>query len=205
MARKSIRNAGETAITDIGIGEGNMDPAISTAPTPLHADIGATARDLAQHNFAISTAPTRLRADLIGRARDLAQHNFAARVPAYDREAAFPAEDFIDLHRAGLLSTAVPLEYGGAGIGPYRGKVLTLWLMTKEIAKADLSLARCWEGHCNSMVLIGGLADHAQKKRWFGGVVDAGEIWVAWSGEPQARASVEKMGFGTTTTKVDGG
>jgi alkylation response protein AidB-like acyl-CoA dehydrogenase len=176
--KTSIRNAGETAILEIGVGEGNMNPA--TAPTPLHAD-------------------------LIARARDLAQHNFAARVPAYDREAAFPAEDFDDLRRAGLLTTAIPSEYGGAGIGPNRGNVLTLWMMTKEIAKADLSLARCWEGHCNSMVLIDGMAHDAQKLRWFRGVVNAGEIWVAWSGEPQARASVEKTGFGTTTSRVDGG
>src|SRR5438045_2791299 len=77
--------------------------------------------------------------------------------------------------------------------------------MTKEFAKVDLSLARCWEGHCNSMVLIDGMGTPQQKERWFPGVVNKGEIWVAWSGEPQARASVEKIGFGTTTTKVDGG
>src|ERR1700739_3657965 len=135
-------------------------------------------------NSASSIAPTASRQDLIDCARELAQRPFALRASAYDLEAAFPAEDFDDLRRAGLLSTAIPVEYGGAGIGPHRGNVLTLWLMTKEIAKTDLSLARCWEGHCNSMVLIDGMANDAQKLRWFRGVVNAGEIWVAWSGEP---------------------
>jgi alkylation response protein AidB-like acyl-CoA dehydrogenase len=32
-----------------------------------------------------------------------------------------------------------------------------------------------------------------------------GEIWVAWSGEPQVRAASDTFSFGTTTTKVDGG
>ena len=45
----------------------------------------------------------------------------------------------------------MPREYGGLGLGPYRGDVFTLWMMTKEVAKADLSLARCWEGHANSL------------------------------------------------------
>jgi alkylation response protein AidB-like acyl-CoA dehydrogenase len=103
------------------------------------------------------------------------------------------------------LNAAIPFEYGGLGLGPYRGNILTLWLMTKEIAKADLALARCWEGHVNSLVLIDGLGTEQQKEHWFGHVVRDGETWVAWSGEPQARASSEKLSFGTITRKVEGG
>src|SRR6476620_1599954 len=143
--------------------------------------------------------------ELVSRARELAQQKFASRAAAYDREAAFPAEDFTDLHLAGLLSTAIPEDFGGLGLGPYQGNVMTLWLMTKEFAKVDLSLARCWEGHCNSMVLIAGMGTEEQKQRWFSGVIDRGETWVAWSGEPQARASSEKLAFGTTTTRVENG
>ncbi len=143
--------------------------------------------------------------ELVSAVRDLARNKFAARAAAYDREAAFPREDFTDLADAGLLGAVIPREYGGLGLGPYRGDVFTLWLVTKEIAKADLSLARCWEGHMNSLVLLDGMATDAQKERWFNGVVQNGETWVAWSGEPQARASSEKAAFGTTTTRVEGG
>src|SRR5437867_8226196 len=128
-------------------------------------------------NSATSVSLNQSRQDLIASARDLAQCRFAPRASAYDRDATFPVEDFRDLYSAGLLKTVIPSEYGGFGLGPHRGNVLTLWLMTKEFAKADLSLARCWEGHCNSMALIDGIATDAQKERWFGGVVSSGETW----------------------------
>src|SRR3989442_5647260 len=95
---------------------------------------------------------------LINRVRDLARDRFVRRAPQYDRSATFPAEDFEDLFHEGLNAAAVPVEHGGLGLGPYKGDVFTLWMMTKELAKADLSLARCWEGHINSLVLIDGMA-----------------------------------------------
>jgi alkylation response protein AidB-like acyl-CoA dehydrogenase len=143
--------------------------------------------------------------DLIDRMRGLARENFAARAARYDETATFPAEDFDDIFRAGLQAPVVPKQHGGLGLGPYRGDVFTLWMMTKEIAKVDLSLARCWEGHCNSLVLLDGMANDEQRARWFAGVVERGEKWVAWSGEPQARKPGETARFGTTVEKVDGG
>ena len=143
--------------------------------------------------------------DLIDRVSVLAREKFAPRAAEYDRTATFPAEDFDDLFRAGLLAPVVPKEQGGYGLGPYTGDVFTLWMMTKEIARADLSLARCWEGHVNSLVLLDGMSTEEQKTRWFKGVVERGEKWVAWSGEPQARKPDEPIRFGTTVQKVDGG
>jgi alkylation response protein AidB-like acyl-CoA dehydrogenase len=143
--------------------------------------------------------------ELILRARQLAQEKFAGRAAAYDRSASFPLENFDDLFHSGLHALAVPKEHGGLGLGPYRGDVFTLWMITKEFAKVDLSLARCWEGHINSLVLLDGIGTEKQKTRWFDGVVKQGETWVAWSGEPQARARSQTSQFGTTTEKVEGG
>ncbi len=145
---------------------------------------------------------------LIGRAARLARERFAPRAAGYDRAAAFPAEDFEDLFAAGLNAPTVPEEHGGLGLGPLRGDAFTLWMMTKELAKADLSLARCWEGHANSLLLLDAVASEEQQARWFRGVVERGEKWVVWSGEPQARAPGEARfagGFGTTLTAVEGG
>jgi alkylation response protein AidB-like acyl-CoA dehydrogenase len=142
---------------------------------------------------------------LIERAAELARERFAPRAAFYDQTATFPAEDFADLFEAGLLAPVVPPEYGGLGLGPYRGDVFTLWMMTKELAKADLSLARCWEGHVNSLVLLDGMATPEQKAAWFGGVVERGDKWVAWSGEPQSRAPGETVRFGTRVERVEGG
>lgn len=143
--------------------------------------------------------------ELINRVRTLAREKFAPRAAEYDRTATFPAEDFEDLFHAGLHAPVIPQEYGGLGLGPYGGDVFTLWMMTKEIAKADLSLARCWEGHVNSLVLLDGMAGEEQRARWFKGVVERGDKWVAWSGEPQARKPGEPVRFGTTVERVDGG
>jgi alkylation response protein AidB-like acyl-CoA dehydrogenase len=143
--------------------------------------------------------------ELVQRVSVLAREKFAPRAADYDRTATFPAEDFEDLFSAGLHAPVIPREYGGLGLGPYRGDVFTLWMMTKEIAKADLSLARCWEGHVNSLVLLDGMGNAEQRARWFEGVVERGDKWVAWSGEPQARKPQESVRFGTTVEKVDGG
>ena len=96
----------------------------------------------------------------------------------------FPFDSFKLLHQEGLLGASVPGEYGGLGYGPVQGRPQSLWLLTKEVAATDLSLARCWEGHHNACCLIDGLADEKQKKRFFKGIVDDGHIWAAWSGEP---------------------
>src|SRR5260370_795218 len=114
-------------------------------------------------------------------------------------------QDFEDLHRAALLGSAIPLEDSGLGLGPSRGNVFALCMATNAITKADLSLARCWGAHTNSMVLLDGMANAAQKALWFEGVVERGEKWVAWSGEPQARAPGETSQFGTYIEKVDAG
>lgn len=142
---------------------------------------------------------------LIDRFSVLARENFAPRAAYYDQTATFPGEDFQDLFSAGLNAPTVGKEYGGLGLGPHRGDAFTLWMITKQIAKADLSLARCWEGHANSLVLLDGIASEAQKALWFEGVVQRGDKWVAWSGEPQSRAPGEVLNFGTNVESVDDG
>ncbi len=149
-----------------------------------------------------SPAPPRSR--LVERIRELAQTVFAARAGAYDEAAKFPAEDFQDLYAASLHAPCVPSAYGGLGLGP-GCESYTLWQMTIELARADMSLARCWEGHVNSQVLIAALASEEQKRRWFEGIVAKGEIWVAWSGEPQTSVPGQKSTFGTSLEKVPGG
>jgi alkylation response protein AidB-like acyl-CoA dehydrogenase len=140
----------------------------------------------------------------VARIAGLARGKFAARADGYDQAAAFPAEDFADLFRAGLHAPCVPEAYGGLGLGPGRS-TFNLWMMTKELARADMSLARCWEGHVNSQVLISALANDEQKARWFEGIVNRGDIWVAWSGEPQSKVPGQASNFGTRLRKVDGG
>ncbi len=140
----------------------------------------------------------------VERIRDLAAGLFAGRADAYDAAAEFPQQDFDDLYRASLHAPCVPKCHGGLGLGPGQD-AHTLWLMTIELARANMSLARCWEGHANSQLLIAALGSNEQKERWFEGVVSRGEIWVAWSGEPQASVPGQKTAFGTSLERVPGG
>lgn len=137
--------------------------------------------------------------------RELATKRFAPRADSYDQTMTFPHEDFEDLFRAGFLGVAVPKEFGGLGLGPRRREALTLWALTHELARADLSLARCWESHVNAVAMLDGMATPDQRSRWFDGIIKRGALWGAWGGEPQVRAPGEVTPFGTTTTKVDGG
>lgn len=145
-------------------------------------------------------SPQRMLESIAGLARD----RFSRRAAGYDRTATFPAEDFADLVSAGLHAPAVPVEFGGQGLGRDRG-LYSLWMMTKELAKADMSLARCWEGHVNSQMLIGGLGTPEQQRRWFAGIVEQGQLWVSWSGEPQSPTPEQKRHVGTTIEQVSGG
>jgi alkylation response protein AidB-like acyl-CoA dehydrogenase len=142
--------------------------------------------------------------ELVTAAEDLARERFTSRADRYDRAAAFPREDFDDLFRAGLFAPAVPQSHGGLGLGVCGG-LFTLWMITRALAKADMSLARCWEGHVNSQVLLTVLADDHQLSRWCEGIVERGEAWVAWSGEPQSRVPGQAAPFGTTVREVPGG
>jgi alkylation response protein AidB-like acyl-CoA dehydrogenase len=148
--------------------------------------------------------PPRAGSHHVERIRDLAARLFAGRAEGYDAAAEFPAQDFDDLYRASLLSPCVPERYGGLGLGPGHD-THTLWLMTVELARANMSLARCWEGHVNSQVLIAALGSNEQKERWFEGIVSRGDIWVAWSGEPQASVPGQKTAFGTSLERAPGG
>ena len=138
------------------------------------------------------------------RIKELASQKFANRAADYDRTSSFPGEDFEDLLKAGLIAPAIPTEYGGLGLG-HSSDIFTLWMMTKELAKVDMSLARCWEGHTNCQVLLTAMANESQKRRWFEGIVRRGDKWAGWSGEPQSKIPGQKARFGTTVRMVDGG
>jgi len=142
---------------------------------------------------------------VIARAAKLAADRFAPRAAEYDRDSRFPAEDFLDLHRAGLLGAAIPRAWGGLGLEPHGSDPFVLWMLTKCFAKADLSLARCWEGHANAMTLIDGAGSEAQKRRWFSEVLERGEIWACWSGEPQTLVPGQPRRYGTDVHRVKGG
>ena len=135
----------------------------------------------------------------------LAERKFKQRANKYDVDAIFPAENFDDLFKIGAMALPVSREWGGLECSSAYGDADSLWQMTRAIAQADLSFARCWEGHNNALMLIDRFADTAQKKRWLTQVVDKGERWAAWSGEPQKKLPGQQFNIGTKIDRVEGG
>ncbi|MCB9232392.1 MAG: acyl-CoA/acyl-ACP dehydrogenase [Bacteroidia bacterium] len=135
----------------------------------------------------------------------LAREQFAPRAAAYDESAVFPRENFRDLQEAGLLAPLIARERGGLGLAHEPGGVFAQWMITREIGRADMGTARCWEGHLNVQFLLEKCASPEQKDRWYPGIIEKGEIWGSWSGEPQTRKPGENQAFGTHLTEVPGG
>src|ERR1051326_4895114 len=103
--------------------------------------------------------------NILSELRKLVQQEFAPRANQYDTLYGFPKENFQSLFRSGFLAATVSEEFGGMGLGNNKGNVRTLWAMTTEIARADMSTARCWEGHNNALMLLDNLGTFSQKEK----------------------------------------
>jgi alkylation response protein AidB-like acyl-CoA dehydrogenase len=142
---------------------------------------------------------------LVEKAKSLSENLFSGRASEYDMLGQFPKQDFKDLFDHGLMAMLISKAHGGLGLGPAKGDIFTLWMVTKYLAKANLSLGRCWEAHNNALLLIDSLATENQKKIWCEGIVNKGDIWTVWSGEPQSSTPEQVKKIGTHIAEVTGG
>ena len=136
---------------------------------------------------------------------ELARTCFAPRAARYDQEIAFPHEDFADLRKHGLLAATVPKNYGGLGLGFNDGDIFGLWLAIKNIAKGDLSLGRCYEGHVNGVTVLANSGTEDQRRRYLPRVVEQGETFVFWGSEPANPNDPRLVLGGTIAQPVEGG
>jgi alkylation response protein AidB-like acyl-CoA dehydrogenase len=94
--------------------------------------------------------PSPRQRELIDRAYALAVERFTPRADRYDREAAFPFEDYADLHEAGLLGLCVPERFGGLG-----ADFETYCLVSEQIARGNPSTALTYNMHALTMLMMG--------------------------------------------------
>jgi alkylation response protein AidB-like acyl-CoA dehydrogenase len=154
---------------------------------------------------------TEQQAQLCSEARELGQSVFAGRASHYDREAIFPAENYVDLHKAGLLGVCVPKEHGGRG-----ADLKTYMLMASEIGRYCGATALTFNMHVSSCLWTGSLADQLEmddetrasheKMRAFHykRIIDDGAIYAQPFSEG-GDAAAGKKAFGTTALITDGG
>ena len=150
-------------------------------------------------------------AELMARARALGAGTFAARAERWDREAIFPTENYLDLHREGLLAVCIPEAEGGLG-ADYRAYMLT----AAELGRYCGATALTWNMHVCSTLWTGPLADDldmtvadreahaARRSAHYARIVRDGAIYSQPFSEGGA-AAAGAAPFSTKATRVPGG
>ncbi|HVG66556.1 MAG TPA: acyl-CoA dehydrogenase family protein [Gaiellales bacterium] len=113
---------------------------------------------------------------------------FRARAAEYDREAAFPAENFAELRRAGLLSLTVPEENGGHGLwwGDRYGEY---YEVLEALARIDSSTAQLVQVHSHATGFISRRATDAQRAGVLRRIVDDGLLVASVGSETNPRST----------------
>jgi alkylation response protein AidB-like acyl-CoA dehydrogenase len=137
--------------------------------------------------------------DVVDRMAALSRERFAPRAARYDAESSFPYENYADLHRERLLALTVPKEYGGLGVD-----AITYAHALREIAKGCSSTALTFNMHSTVTTFIAALATEAQKRRYFGDIVEHGTRIASITSEPE-QSFRDKFILNTVFKRVDGG
>jgi len=154
---------------------------------------------------------TDVQAELASRARRLGLEKFAERAARYDREAAFPTENYRDLYEAGLMGICIPQEYGGLG-----ADFTTYCIVAAEIGRYCGSTALTFNMHVSSCLWSGALVDdldladdvrrthNARRAIHYRRILDDGAIYAQPFSEGGA-AAAGAVAFSTEARPVAGG
>jgi alkylation response protein AidB-like acyl-CoA dehydrogenase len=143
--------------------------------------------------------PVRPDYELVERAATIARERIAPRAAKVDAESVFPAEDYADLHEAGLLGLTIPKEYGGLDVDP-----LTYALCLREIGRAATSTALTLNMHSNAVALVVAIGSPEQKERYLREVTRDGKLIASTTSEPGESFRYE-LGVTTQFLPEDGG
>lgn len=107
-----------------------------------------------------------------------------AQAAATDEVGGFPTQEMTWLRAAGLLTAALPVSLGGAGLGE-PGAALPLLQALYHIGRGNLAVGRLWEGHVNALLLIRCFGSPAQLAR-AAADARAGHVFGVWNTENPA-------------------
>ena len=139
----------------------------------------------------------RVGTDHVAQAAQLAPE-LARRAPEHDRDSTFPAEDYADLHRAGLLGLRIPQADGGAEVDD-----LTYVRVLEELATGSGATALTLNMHSSATALVARLGSEDQRRRWLRPVIERGDTFASLTSEPNV--SLRHVRFGTTARRVPEG
>jgi alkylation response protein AidB-like acyl-CoA dehydrogenase len=138
-------------------------------------------------------------AEVVTRMASLARTRFAARAARHDAESSFPYENYRELHEARLLALTVPRRWGGAG-----ADAVAYAHALRELAHGCSATALTLNMHSTVTTFIDALGTEAQKRRWFGAIVDHGRLIASITSEPE-QSFRDKFVLNTVFRRVDGG
>lgn len=156
--------------------------------------------------------PTPRQRELIELARSLGQERFAARAAVYDRDAAFPFENYADLREAGLLALCIPAVDGGLG-----ADFQTYCLVAAELGRHCGATALTFNMHSCTCMWSGQVSDelgldpatlarhHVHRAELYRLILGEGALFAQPFSEPDHAVGAGRAPFGTTATRVDGG
>ena len=109
----------------------------------------------------------------------------AAQAAQTDVVGAFPTQEFSWLRETGLLTAALPLALGGAGLHAPTATAALLQLL-RHIGRGNLAVGRLLEGHLNAQLLLQLFAQPAQCVR-YAADARAGHLFGVWNTEDPAQ------------------
>ena len=154
---------------------------------------------------------TPFEADLTTRAREFGARILAPRAAKWDREAAFPIDNYRDMHTEGWLGVCIPREEGGLG-ADFRAYCLA----AAELGRHCGATALTWNMHVCSTLWTGLLTDDLQmdpatraqhqsrRALHYRRILQDGAIYSQPFSEGGA-AAAGAAAFGTTAKRVEGG
>jgi alkylation response protein AidB-like acyl-CoA dehydrogenase len=154
---------------------------------------------------------TPFEADLTTRAREFGARILAPRAQKWDREAAFPIDNYRDMHAEGWLGVCIPREEGGLG-ADFRAYCLA----AAEFGRHCGATALTWNMHVCSTLWTGLLTDdlqmdaptraehQARRAIHYRRILEDGAIYSQPFSEGGA-AAAGAAAFGTTAKRVEGG
>ena len=154
---------------------------------------------------------TPFEADLTTRAREFGARILAPRAQKWDREAAFPIDNYRDMHAEGWLGVCIPREEGGLG-ADFRAYCLA----AAELGRHCGATALTWNMHVCSTLWTGLLTDdlqmdaptraehQARRAIHYRRILEDGAIYSQPFSEGGA-AAAGAAAFGTTAKRVEGG
>ena len=102
--------------------------------------------------------------------------------PASDRLGGFPAQEMRLLAIHGVLSSVLPVAASGPGMGTEAAGAAGAFETLRSLGRANVAVARLFEGHLNAIKLVTAFGTHAQLQD-IAADVDAGHLFAIWNTE----------------------